>query len=45
MEEDDGFPDTYDNEVRTIPASETFDYNGHLAAKWIINQSDFDKAE
>lgn len=29
--------------IRTIPASETFNYNGHLAAKWIINQSEFDK--
>jgi hypothetical protein len=32
-----------DDLVRPIPASETFNYNGHLAAKWIINQSEFDK--
>jgi hypothetical protein len=32
-----------DNVVRTIPSSETFNYNGHLAVKWIINQTEFDK--
>jgi len=36
-EKDGGSYDT----VRTIPASETFNYRGNLAAKWIINSSEF----
>ena len=40
ISEDDGI---FDDEVRTIPASQTFEYKGHLAAKWIINSSEFDK--
>ena len=32
-----------DNHVRTIFAADTFDYDGHRAAKWVINGSkDFD---
>lgn len=39
-EEDSLSPDDL---ISTIPASETFNYNGNLAAKWIINQTEFDK--
>jgi len=40
-EKDNGPVDFVDNEVRTIPASQTFNYRGNLAAQWFISSSDF----
>jgi hypothetical protein len=39
--EDDGI--LPDDNIRIIPADKTFNYKGHLATKWVINSSDFNK--